>query len=91
MANTGDLRVWWIPQIPMEGFYVNVSDVEQAIKILEVLADYDEFQYFHNVKPDYSNAGGLQVFDGDEWVDWYSADGLDIDDYIKEEYARPNH
>ena len=91
MANTGDLRVWWIPQIPMEGFYVNVSDVEQAIKILEVLADYDEFQYFHNVKPDYSNAGGLQVFDGDEWVEWYSVDGFDIDEYREEEYARPNH
>ena len=91
MANTGDLRVWWIPQRIMEGFYVNVSDVEQAIKILEVLADYDEFQYFHNVKPDYSNVGGLQVFDGDEWVEWYSVDGFDIDDYRGEVYARPNH
>ena len=38
------LRVWWIPQIPMRPFYVPVSGVCEARKILDVLAEYDAFQ-----------------------------------------------
>lgn len=76
----GDLRVWWIPQIPMEPFNVPVDSVAEAKLVLKTLADYDLFQFAHNVKPDYSNAGGLNVFDGGEWCEWNSADGLEIDD-----------
>lgn len=83
MTTTGDLKIWWIPQIPMKSFEVEVDSVEQAIKILKVLADYDIFQYENNVKPDYSNVGGLQVFDGDEWVDWHSPYGEDINEYAE--------
>lgn len=43
MTTTGDLKIWWIPQIPMKSFEVEVDSVEQAIKILKVLADYDIF------------------------------------------------
>ena len=75
----GDLRVWWIPQIPMKPFSVSVESVEEGVKILDVLADYDAFQYENNVKPDYSNGGGIWMFDGNDdtdgpdgsWVDWY--------------------
>jgi hypothetical protein len=67
------LRVWWIPQVPMNAFYVNVSSIEEGVKFMTVLADYDLFQYENNVKPDYSNVGGLQEYNEDEgeWVDWY--------------------
>lgn len=67
------LRVWWIPQIPMESFTVKVNSVEEGVKILEVLADYDIFQFENNIKPDYCNAGGLNVWDDQEgaWVDWH--------------------
>lgn len=65
------LRVWWIPQIPMSSFYVDVSTVEEGVKIMDVLADYDAFQLENNVKPDYSNAGGLVQLDDDgEWLGW---------------------
>ena len=65
------LRVWWIPQIPMSSFYVDVSTIEEGVKIMDVLADYDAFQLENNVKPDYSNAGGLvQLDDDDEWLGW---------------------
>jgi hypothetical protein len=74
----GDLRVWWIPQVPMKAFHVNVSSVEMGAKIIDVLAKYDLFQYENKVKPDYCNAGGLQRWcldsDGDGnpgWEDWY--------------------
>ena len=54
------LRVWWMPQVPMTPFYVEVSSVEEGVKIMHVLADYDIFQYKNNIKPDYSNTGGLE-------------------------------
>lgn len=79
MSNKGDLQVWWIPQIPGKAFEVSVKDLEQAALIVDTLARYDAFQFEQNVKPDYSNAGGLRVFDGEEWIDWYSEDGEDFD------------
>jgi len=65
------LRVWWIPQIPMDAFYVEVDSVAEGVKIMDVLAEYDTFQLENDIKPDYSNAGGLQMEEGSDWVDWY--------------------
>ena len=65
------MRVWWIPQVPMKPFYVNVKSVEEGVLIMNTLADYDLFQYENNVKPDYANAGGLEVWNGEEWESWY--------------------
>ena len=78
------LRVWWIPQIGIKKtFYVKVNSVFEGKKLLDVLACYDLFQLENNVKPDYCNTGGLQCFDEDEqeWMDWYSEDGEDLDVY----------
>lgn len=77
----GDLRVWWIPQIPGKPFHVAVPNPEAARTILDVLANYDLFQLKHNIKGDYCNAGGLEVFEG-EWCEWYDEEfGDDIDAY----------
>lgn len=76
----GDLRVWWIPQVPGQPFTVNVSTIAEAQKLLTVLADYDLFQYRHRIKPDYANTGGLMVFEDGEWTDWYDDEGRCIDD-----------
>jgi hypothetical protein len=74
----GDLRVWWIPQIPGKSFKVPVKDIVEGVKVLDVLASYDLFQLANNIKGDYCNAGGLQVFVDDafgngnpDWCDWY--------------------
>ena len=67
------LRVWWIPQLGIEKmFYVPVNTPEEGRKILDVLLAYDAFQFQNNVKPDYNNVGGLEMFDEEEkgWVDW---------------------
>ncbi len=73
------LQVWWIPQIGMKGkFTVNVKSLEEAKRIIDVLADYDIFQFENKVKPDYCNIGGLRVWDesidptedGEYWTDW---------------------
>lgn len=80
MTEKGELRVWWIPQIPMNSFYVKVETIKEAKKILNVLAEYDIFQFENKVKGDYSNVGGLQEFDGNEWLDWESPEGESIDE-----------
>lgn len=71
----GDLRVWWIPQVPMKAFTVPVDSLDEGRKLCDVLADYDRFQYENNVKPDYVNMGGIQVYepDGDGGMDWFDA------------------
>ncbi len=65
----GDLRIWWIPQVPGTPFYVPIDDQRKGRWLLDVLANYDLFQLEHNIKPDYSNAGGLSVFEDGEWCD----------------------
>ena len=77
----GDLRVWWIPQVPGKPFYVFVEDIDEAGLIINTLAYYDLFQLQNNIKPDYSNVGGLEVFEDKKWSEWYSTDGEDIDEY----------
>ena len=80
------LRVWWIPQVPMKAFTVDVSSVLEGAKLLDVLADYDIFQFENNIKPDYSNAGGLMRWtdnsDGEGtpgWEDWYDEESGEDD------------
>jgi hypothetical protein len=60
----------------MKPFYVPVESVEEGVKILNVLAQYDLFQFENRIKPDYCNVGGLQryVAVSDDklcWEDWY--------------------
>lgn len=74
------LKVWWIPQIPGKRFEVPVASVGEALKILNVLADYDIFQFENRIKPDYANAGGLLVFEDGEWTDWEDEYGNSIDE-----------
>lgn len=76
----GSLRVWWIPQVPMKPFHVAVNSVHEAKLLLDTLAKYDAFQLENNIKPDYSNAGGLEIFKDGEWCDWVDEDGNDIDE-----------
>jgi hypothetical protein len=89
-ANPGDLRVWWIPQVPGKPFHVPVASPAEAKKLIDVLAEYDIFQFENRIKPDYCNAGGLECFqqfgpgeavDEPDWCEWESEDGDDISDW----------
>ena len=80
------LRVWWIPQVPGIPMYYPVKDVEQAKFTLRLLAEYDLFQFENNIKPDYSNAGGLEEeHDVEGWSCWFNEFGDDIDEVMEEE------
>lgn len=55
------LRVWHIPQVPSEViFYVSVKNIDEAVLVLNCLAEYDAYEYENEIKPDYSNAQGLE-------------------------------
>jgi hypothetical protein len=81
----GALRVWWIPQVPMRPFRRAVADLAQAALLIDALADYDMFQFENRIKPDYCNAGGVQVFRDGEWEDWYDEDGNDFDKWARQQ------
>ena len=85
----GQMRIWHIPQVgaSVPTFYVPVASVQEASKLLDVIWDYDNFQYENKIKPDYCNASGLQVYGANfEWEEWYGeVDGEmydEIDEYI---------
>lgn len=79
----GALRVWWIPQVPMKAFRRRVADLAQAKLLTEALAHYDLFQLENRIKPDYCNAGGVEVYRDGEWEDWYDDEGNDFDEWCQ--------
>lgn len=81
----GELRVWWIPQIPGIPFHAKVPSISAAALLIKTFAQYDQFQLDMGIKPDYANSGGLEVFDGEEWVSW-DCDGFDCPiEYLQEQ------
>jgi len=79
------LRIWWIPQVPGNPFYVDVESVKDGVNIMKVLADYDQFQFNENIKSDYSNSGGLEMLEDGEWCSWIDEEtGIDDpDEYLE--------
>lgn len=79
MNNMSKLRVWHIPQVGCGAtFYIPVTTLEEGKKVMDILAAYDLFQLENNIKPDFANMNGLQIFNEEEqeWEDWY----LETDD-----------
>lgn len=86
MPNKGDLQVWWIPQVPMKAFTIPVDSIDEAMLVLQTLTYYDLFQFENRVKGDYANAGGLNVYEDEEWITWYDEEGEEIEYYIEKQY-----
>ena len=67
------LRVWYVENVPGNPIYFHVSSVQEAKLKIEELTHAD----LHN--PDvYSNAMGLEEYDGEEWTEYYDEQGRDI-------------
>jgi hypothetical protein len=81
-------RVWWVPQVPMKNpFLVSTPTLGEAIRLYDTLARYDEYQYANNIKPDYANAGGIDVSDETfpgGWVDWHDSNDYSISGALRE-------
>lgn len=58
--------VWHIPQIPGKAFIYDTDNYDEALRVVDLLADYDAFQFENNIKPDYSNASGVMQWDDEE-------------------------
>lgn len=82
-------RVWHIPQVPGKCFHVELRAYDEAVRLRDALANYDLFQLENNIKPDYCNASGVQIYQHDltdedladmeledRWVDIEDVDGL---------------
>lgn len=83
------LRVSHFPQVPCKAFHVEVNSIEEAIKIMDVLANYDIFQYENRIKPDYCNVTTLEIWEEDcdgegnpGWSNWHDEYGYNVDDYV---------
>ena len=86
------MRVWWKPQIDCKSFYIPVGSPEEAKKIMDILAAYDQFQFMNNIKPDFCNISGLEIWDEDEqeWFDWEFDDGRNYYDSV-DDFCEGNH
>jgi len=74
----GDLRVWNIINPPNRPTTYPVNDPKHAITLIDALAQSQLLD--GNIE---SNAFGLEVFDGAEWLEWESEEGEDIDEWAK--------
>jgi|ERR1035437_1019057 hypothetical protein len=59
-------RVSHFPQIPCSPFEVYVDSILEGVKLMDILAEYDKFQFENKIKPDYCNNSILQMFYEDE-------------------------
>ena len=82
------LRVWHIPQVPMSNpFLVEVPDIDTAKLVMKALWSYDSYQFDNDIKPDYSNASGLECYnaEADAWEEWSDDNGEYIEDIMDAE------
>lgn len=75
---TAKYRVWYVPQVPMPAFEYETNDLSEAKVVLDVLGRFSLFEYENNVKPDYSDAGGIAEWDEAE-QEWYDVEEDDYD------------
>jgi hypothetical protein len=74
----GDLRVWYIPQIPGKPYEVDIprragaSDaayLQQAAFVIEAIIGLSIFEFENRIKPDYADMSGIARFEDGEWCD----------------------
>ena len=81
------LRILHFPQVPCKPFIVEVDNLKEAKKIMDMLADYDLFQFENRIKPDYCNTSVLEEYceEEREWFTWCDEEtGIDdIHEYFE--------
>lgn len=78
-----DLRVMHTPQVPGPHFKIDVTSIEEAVRLANILADYDLFQFENKIKPDYANMTSVQRYeeDGEGGFDWFEIDEYELEQY----------
>ena len=88
------LRVVHIPQVPMEGYVVEVKNEREAYLIENTLTQQHLFLYKNNVIPDYSNVIFVEMWDedmdadenGEKWCDYHNEEEGMCWEELKETY-----
>jgi hypothetical protein len=82
-----NLRVWWKSTFPGTAFYFSVASLLEAKILLTALPEYDWFLYDNHLRGNYSNCGGLQMWNEStqEWEEWWDEENRDIVDFSLEE------
>lgn len=82
------LRVVHIPQVGVNGsdsFIVEVDNEKEANLVVNTIANQHLWLFENNYIPDYSNALFVEMYENDEWVDYYNNE-LDLTWGEYEEY-----
>lgn len=76
-------RVTHFPQVGVgvPPFVVYLRDLEEAVRVSDLLGMYDAFQFNHHIKPDYANMTIVGEFDEDD-QEWYDLDEYEINDKL---------
>ena len=77
----GDLRVWWISNPPRNPFLYPVKSIEEAKKVIGVLAKYD--LYLGDLIS--AAACGVEVFEDVGWGEYYDECERDIVEIIDDD------
>lgn len=77
------LKVWYIPQVPMRSFEINVHSPEEALDLMELISEFSCVMFENKLRPDYTDCCGLITYchNYDEWVEWYNEDDFDVFEY----------
>jgi len=75
----GQIRVWWIRQVPNIPLYFPVDTIDDAIKRLKMLEHSDLANPLIE-----TNAGGLEIVEDGEWTEFYNDEGEDINSIMED-------
>ncbi len=78
---TKKLRVWWCSNGYTTYYYID--EIENAQLIIDILA----IREVEDKNIDF-NVNGVEIFENNEWCDWYSEEGLAYDEYMEDLESR---
>lgn len=81
-------RVWHNCQVGVTNrFFVDVKSVEEGWVVLNVLWNYDNYQYEGSIKGDFASASGLEYFDEyeNDWCEWCDDSGREVKEHFSHE------
>ena len=56
----GALCVWWVANVPGEAYRRAVANIDEAVLLINSLAEYDHFLLEMILRPDHNSMGGLE-------------------------------
>lgn len=85
------IRVCHFPQVPCKPFIVEVENEREAYLVEQALANQHLWLFDNGIIPDYCNAITVEIWDENEWVDyWNESECMEWDEF-EETYFENNN